>query len=244
MSPVAGRTVLITRPAEDAAEWAEPITAQGGRPVVFPCLVTEPLATPETVEALARALTGAQFLAFTSRRGVEAGAALLREPLPDDIHIAAVGPTTAAAARRLFGRVELVAAEETGQGLGQALLRKYAAALYEQPKVAIAAAERGMSSIEEILIPAGIEVARVAVYRTSPSPPQTPPVDLAGLGIDTILLASPSAVTGLMHRAVVPPSAFVVTIGPTTSAAARAAGLTVGAEARRPGLAGLLEVLP
>ena len=62
-------------------------------------------------------------------------------------------------------------------------------------------------------------VARSATWRASVS--------------TTCCCASPSAVTGLLNAAVVPAGARVITIGPTTSAAARAAGLAVSAEAAR-----------
>ncbi|HVP71675.1 MAG TPA: uroporphyrinogen-III synthase [Gemmatimonadaceae bacterium] len=70
------------------------------------------------------------------------------------------------------------------------------------------------------------------------------PDDLADEGIDAVLLASPTAAEGLVNRAIVGPDVDVITIGPTTSAAAAAVGLTVRAEARRPDLAGMLEAMP
>ena len=246
MSPVAGRTVLVTRAAEDAAPWAERLAALGARPVVFPCLVCETLDDAPTRVALADALDGAAWLALTSRRGVEAVARLVPGEIPESVAIAAVGPATADAARALLGRCQLVAPKGTGVSLAEALRdaladRPPGAA---RPKVAIAAADRAEPHLERLLIPAGIDVARVDVYRTVPAPPETPRVDLAALGVDTILLASPSAVAGLVHRAVVPDGTVVVTIGPATTEAARAHGLAVLAEARRPGLDGILEVIP
>ena len=59
-----------------------------------------------------------------------------------------------------------------------------------------------------------------------------------------ILVASPSAVEGLLNQADVPEQSAIVTIGPVTSEAVRAAGLTVAAEAARPSLDGLLEMIP
>lgn len=58
-----------------------------------------------------------------------------------------------------------------------------------------------------------------------------------------ILLASPSAVKGLLARADVPESVQVFSIGPTTTAAARAAGLQVAGQASRRDLDGLLEMI-
>ncbi len=189
---------------------------------------------------------GARWLALTSRRGVEAVARLAPGGVPAGVAIAAVGPATAEAARALLGRCDLVAAEGTGAALAEALRDALdsGAPGATPPKVAIAAADRAERHLERALEPAGVTVARVAVYRTVPAPPETPRVALDALGVDTILLASPSAVAGLVHRAVVPGGAAVVTIGPSTTEAARAHGLLVRAEARRPGLEGILEVIP
>jgi len=247
VSPVAGRTVLVTRAAEDAAPWAERLAALGATPVVFPCLVCETLDDAPTRAALAAALDGAAWLALTSRRGVEAVAALMPGGVPPSVAVAAVGPATATAARALLGRCELVAPEGTGASLAEALRRELAAhpsPAAPPPKIAIAAADRAERHLERVLEPEGVRVARVAVYRTVPAPPETPRVALDALGIDTILLASPSAVAGLVHRAVVPDGAVIVTIGPSTTEAARAHGLAVRSEARRPGLEGILEVIP
>jgi uroporphyrinogen-III synthase len=59
--------------------------------------------------------------------------------------------------------------------------------------------------------------------------------------VEAIWLASPSAVTGLLNQAELDPRTRVITIGPTTSAAARDAGIVVGAEARCPTFTGMLE---
>jgi uroporphyrinogen-III synthase len=82
------------------------------------------------------------------------------------------------------------------------------------------------------------------VYRTVPAAPASARMPLASLGVDTVFLASPSAVTGFVNLVDVDASARLVTIGPSTSEAARALELTVAAEAREPSLEGLLEAMP
>jgi uroporphyrinogen-III synthase len=67
--------------------------------------------------------------------------------------------------------------------------------------------------------------------------------DLAHDGIHDVLLASPTAVAGLLNIARIPDRARVITIGPTTSAAARNTGLAVSAEARRPTFEAMLEAM-
>ena len=61
--------------------------------------------------------------------------------------------------------------------------------------------------------------------------------------MDLALLASPSAVAGLLNRAVVQASLPVLTIGPSTTASAHSAGLNVVAEARERSLDSMLEAL-
>ena len=68
--------------------------------------------------------------------------------------------------------------------------------------------------------------------------------DLEASGVNIILFASPSAVEGFTRQANIPPDAKVISIGPTTSQAVRAAGLEVAAEAQSPDLDGLLEAIP
>jgi uroporphyrinogen-III synthase len=94
-----------------------------------------------------------------------------------------------------------------------------------------------------VLALAGARVTRVNVYRTLPAPPVSPRRDLEQEGIDDVLLASPSAVTGLLNQARVGTTTRCFTIGPTTSAAAISAGLVVTGESATPDLDGLMEAM-
>jgi uroporphyrinogen-III synthase len=80
------------------------------------------------------------------------------------------------------------------------------------------------------------------VYRTVPAAP-TAKRPLSSLHVDNVVLASPSAVTGFMHQIELDAPVNVYTIGPSTTAAARSAGLVVTAEAREPSLDGILEAM-
>ena len=112
-----------------------------------------------------------------------------------------------------------------------------------RPKCLIAVAENAGPVLEETLKQAGSECVRINVYRTAPAAPQPRKQALSELGADKILLASPSAVTGLVNRLEFDAAAEILTIGPATSQAVRAAGLTVTAEAPRPSLEGLMEAM-
>jgi uroporphyrinogen-III synthase len=259
---LAGRTILVTRAAADAEAWAERLRARGARAVVLPCIHSETLPDGGTAAALRTALDGAGWLALTSARGVYAVAELVGLPAVAAVAVAAVGEATAAAARAALGRVDLVAPGGTGASLAAELARRIRAARHNgpslqpaqaarslqaepsAPRVVAAGAEGARRDLEEALAPFGITVQRFAVYRVVPASPREPREELAARGIDTILLASPSAVTGLLARAVVPAGARIITIGTTTSAAVRAAGLPVHGEAAGRSLEAMIEAIP
>lgn len=243
--PVAGRRVLVTRSARDASRWATRLAALGAEPVIFPCLTSEPIRDDATSRALLDALKSAAWLVVTSVKGCDAAAALLAgAALPRGVRVAAVGPVTAAVATTQFGRVDLVPRAGTAIGLARTLLRMLRReGTMETAQVVVLAAEGGRQDVATVLQAAGVQVTSILVYRTIPAAATAAKRDLAAEGIEFVLLASPSAVTGLLGRAVLPHSVRVITIGPTTSAAAIAAGLAITAEAARPTLDGILEAM-
>ncbi|MEW6118752.1 MAG: uroporphyrinogen-III synthase [Pseudomonadota bacterium] len=92
---LAGRTILVTRPAHQAAALAEAIRAAGGEALVFPALAVE--AVPDLQPPAARAvLDAADAVIFISPNAVQFGMAALG-CLPDGARVFAVGPGTARA---------------------------------------------------------------------------------------------------------------------------------------------------
>ena len=242
--PVAGRRILVTRAQDEAERWAERLSALGATPVVFPCLVCEPIEDVATAATLRRALSDAHWLLVTSPRAAAGIARLLAGVPAASVRIAVVGPSSARACVALLGRADFVAPRATSAALGAALGELLAnEGVSVTARVVIAGAVGGRDDAEDALVARGVSVTRVDVYRTLPTPPVARRKDLSAVGIDDVLLASPSAVTGLLNTALVPRGARVITIGPTTSAAATAAGLSVSAEARQPTFEGLLEAL-
>ncbi|MBA4072899.1 MAG: hypothetical protein C0497_13825 [Gemmatimonas sp.] len=239
-----GRRVLVTRALDDAMAWATELAHVGAVPVVFPCLSTRPITDAVTAERLRTAVADADWIGVTSRRGVRSAAALLGAPLPERVRVAAVGPATARTASDLWGRSDLVATHPTLEGLtADLLVTTDSADASHGTHLVLAGARTGRREGMQALLARGWRVTTVAVYETVPAPPTGRRIDLGTERLDDILLASPSAVTGLRNLASVPKAVRIFTIGPTTTAAARAAGLVVTAEARRPGLDGLLEAM-
>ncbi len=122
-----------------------------------------------------------------------------------------------------------------------ALADELAARLETPSAVALATSDRGGHELEEHLEPAGHTVRRVAAYTTRPANPSCHRPLLEDL--DAVVLASPSALEGLCNQARVPADLPLVTLGPTTTAAVRAAGLCLGAEAASRDIDGIAAAL-
>lgn len=181
-------------------------------------------------------------------------------PLPDGLRVAAVGPATAKAAAGVLGRVDLAGAAGSPDGPGgpggpgssdtdgdagtaAALAAALAPRLGPRDRVLLAVAENAGRAFEETIRAAGRACVRLDVYRTLPAPERPCKRAASALGADTVLLASPSAVTGFVNQVRLDSAPGIFTIGPATTAAARGAGLEVAGEAPRPGLRGLLEAM-
>ncbi len=92
---LAGRTVLVTRPAHQAAALAQAIQAEGGEALLFPALVIEAMPADELAVSLAQ-LKGADIAIFISPNAAQFGMAAIRPAgsLPASVSVFAVGPGT------------------------------------------------------------------------------------------------------------------------------------------------------
>ncbi len=231
--------MLLTRAEEDNEAWADRLRLHGAKPIALPCICTEAIDTPELRAALAEAVADADWLVFTSRRGVEAFANLHADALPENARVAVVGTATAAAAKDKLGRTDLTSEAGTAASLARALCERVAPGTH----VVIAVAENAGSTLPEALQAAGATCPRFNVYRTIPVPEPETKRALSALRADNVLLASPSAVTGFVNQVDMDTNTDIFTIGPSTTAAAEVAGLPVKAQADYPSLEGLMEAM-
>jgi uroporphyrinogen-III synthase len=240
MFDLRGQRVVVTRSAEDCDEWAAQLELAGAAVIVYPCIAAEPIDAPALRSDLAASVDAAEWLIFTSRRGVASFTALHPAQLNLRTRVAVVGASTAAAARASFGRVDHIGAG-TAAALADSLL---ADARFETgARCVLAIAANAPPELERELTASGAACTRYDVYRTIPAAHREPKQPLSALRADRILFASPSAVAGFLNQIDLDTAASVVTIGPSTSAAARSRGLTVAAEAREPSLQGLMEAI-
>ena len=214
--------VIVTRPEENVGPLVERLVALGLEPVSCPLVVLETIPEPATVD-----VAGYDWVVVTSRTGA---AELARRAVGLLPRIAAIGPGTAAELAAHGLAVALVPEVSTQEGLVAAFPRPAGRVLFA-----------GAEAARRIIVDQ-LNADFVALYRTVPAAPQ------AGLPAgDLVVVASPSAarVLGDAWAGGAPGAArpLVVSIGPQTSLAARAAGLEVAVEARHFDLDGLVEAI-
>jgi len=76
--PLAGRSIVVTRPQRQALGLAQLVESAGGRALQYPVLEIQPLRTPALRSAIA-SLASIDLAIFISRNAVEQGLACLRE---------------------------------------------------------------------------------------------------------------------------------------------------------------------
>jgi uroporphyrinogen III methyltransferase/synthase len=231
--------VVITRAPEQSRELSEALESLGAQVFSLPMIS---FAAPEDSAPLDAALARLgefDWVVFTSQnavryffqRGCRLGSSRATYPR---LHIAAVGAATAQAARNLDIRIDLVAKTETGEGLAAELKHEIGGA-----RVLLPRSDRADERLPVALRSVGAEVTEVVAYRTvAPDSFDSGVVSTVREGsAGVIVFASPSAVDNFV--AVIGSEEVkrlagktqLAAIGPTTSAAIRAAGLPVGIEA-------------
>lgn len=243
MSEPRATTVLLTRSAEDNAEWADPLSARGFVALDVACIETVAIPAPAD---LARRVAAADWIAIASRRGADR-LALECPDIDAATRLAAVGPATAERVRAHHGRCELVSEGGSGADLARALAA-------EAPRACLVVAARGgLADIERGLGRAGVATDRVELYETRPL---TGTLPASVTDAAAAFFASPSAARAFAARAddsarafaarandaarALSPACVVVSIGPTTTAALRDVGLPVHAESRTRDLDGMI----
>lgn len=216
-APLAGRRVVVTRPAEDAAELMYLLRAAGADVVEAPTI---------RIELAAAAVGDAwrahryDWVVVTSVNGVRALAAAgigRTEPGAMSVRVAVVGPATAAAARAAGLPVDL----EPAAALGAALVDAFARVSAGGGRVLVAQADRAGPAVAAGLRDRGWTVDAVTAYRTV-AVGRDGDVAERLAGADAVTFLSGSAARSFVEAygvGAVPP--VVACIGPSTATVCR-----------------------
>ena len=228
MKPLAGRTVVVTRPLPEAEALARLLERRGATAIVAPAIELVPVRTAALTRALGELADGAYaWVTLTSPRTVDVLAEHLT-PRTLRAKVAAVGDGTAERFRAWSRREpDLVPKAFTTAALGRAFPRGRGRVL--TPRADVAPQGR-----EDALERKGWSPTRVDAYRTRM--PRTLPAEaraaLRGGAVDAVTFTSASTVRGFVRAiGVVKGNPKVVCIGPVTAREAREHGLRVHAVA-------------
>jgi uroporphyrinogen III methyltransferase/synthase len=231
--PLFGKGIVITRPEEQAAEFARLLSAEGARVILFPTIRIVPPASWELLDRALDSLGSYHWIIFTSANGVKHFFRRLRETGRDvrdlkGIRICTIGPATAAAVEGMGIRVDIVPGEYISEGV----VRAFQGVDLKGKRVLLPRAQEARDVIPEGLSKLGASVDVVTVYSTVRSESRKEelrPLLDAGK-VDVITFTSPSTVNNfkeIMGGAALPETVRIACIGPVTAAAAKKQGFTV-----------------
>lgn len=229
--PLAGRSVVVTRPAGQADTLCAALAALGAEPLRFPLLTITPVADPALLQDTARRLADFSLAFFVSPNAVNLAldAMLPFAPWPDSLAVATVGKgSEAALAARGFA--DVIAPQSGFDSESVLALPAFQAGAVAGRRVLILRGDGGRDLLGDTLVQRGATVEYLTCYhRGGPSDDPAPLVARARGGrLDALTLTSSE---GVVHLAALPGAADLRPVPvfvphPRIAAAARDAGFS------------------
>ncbi|HZD57462.1 MAG TPA: uroporphyrinogen-III synthase [Anaerolineales bacterium] len=244
-----GKQIVITRPRAQADEFAAAFETAGAVPILFPVIEIGPIDDTTALDRALQKLNCYEWLVLTSVNGVqvvwERFAALGLGAIPEDTHLAAIGPKTAEALEERGAPPDFVPSEYVAEailpGLGDLRGRW----------VLLPRADLARSALPRAIQVADGVAHEIAVYHTLPARPDPEAVKALKEGVDVVTFTSSSTVrnfvallqkTGL-DASDLPGKPVLACIGPVTAETALEEGLAVDIVAQEYTTEGLLRAL-
>jgi uroporphyrinogen III methyltransferase/synthase len=233
--PLGGRTVMITRAREQAAEFAAELERYGARVVACPTIEIVPPASYARLDEAIENLFGYDWLVLTSANAVEhflarLGAAGKDVGELDELHVCAIGEATAARLVEAHVHVDVVPEKSRAEGVFEALEAYLGGrGQFENLNFLLPRAAAARDFLPRALEAAGARCDVVEAYRTvRPETTDRAKAEalLVGGGVDCVTFTSPSTVrnfAGLFDTRDLAPvlaGVRVACIGETTARAA------------------------
>jgi uroporphyrinogen-III synthase len=200
--PLAGVTVVVTRPAHQAQGLHALIESRGGSVILFPVLEIQDTEDTGPVRALIERLDGFDMAIFISANAVHKALPMMtaRKPLPSRLRLVTVGESTAKALQK-YGRSPDLCPRE--QSNSEALLALPEMQQVRGKNIVIFRGEGGRELLGETLRQRGASVVYAEVYRRAK--PATDPGNLQDHlqrgKVDVISVTSNAGLVNLLELA-------------------------------------------
>lgn len=165
--PLAGKTIVVTRPRDQAGELAGAIAAQGGEALLFPLLEIGPPADPAPLAATVLADYAVAVFISPNAVAYSLPALLARQPWPAGLLPAAVGQGTVKALAAL-GIAGCIAPTERFDSEALLALPELQSQRVDGKRIAIFRGDGGRELLADTLRQRGAQVDCIACYRRSP----------------------------------------------------------------------------
>lgn len=245
LQPLAGRRVLVTRPAGQGETIIDLIAGQGGMGIHVPVMRIESPSSWQNLDAAIRAVDTFDWIIFSSVNGVQSflrrlGTLGLDGRWLGTARLAAVGPATAAALSAGGYVCDLVADSFRAEGILEKMVS------LPSSRFLLIRAERGRDVLFRGLTAAGHSVEEAVAYRSVPITILEPATQalLSQCPIDWVVVTSPAiahAAVDLFGSAI--ESWRIASISPLTSEALATRGVKPTAEAKEASATGLVNAM-
>lgn len=243
--PLQGKRVLITRPEEQAEQFADQLRRLGAEPMIVPTIAVRPPEDWEPADEAIRSLERFHWVVFTSVNGVHSFVGRMQAinapiSLLAGRRLAAIGPATAKALEQVCRAPDVVPDEFLSDAVPNALGN------VKGLRILLPRADIARTAMAEELRRRGAEVVEVSVYRvqqrTGAQVADLPPPDF-------VTLTSPSTVRSLARMLeeagrkdwlrFIP----LICIGPITADAVRELGYQPARVAKEHTIQGLIQAI-
>ena len=248
--PLLGKRIVVTRSRLQASALSERLRNLGAEVIELPAIRIAALPEGPAEAALIESAPARSHLVFTSVNGVDEFFARLAargqdaRSLSPDTMVVAIGPATADRLHVHGVRADLVPERFVAEGILDAM----ADIDLSGASVLVARARGSRPELVDGLRERGARVDELLLYEAV-SERATPAQIEAALTADVVTFTASSTVTAFMgmlgeaEREALASGPRVVSIGPITSATARAEGLTVAVEATAHTIPGMIDAL-
>jgi uroporphyrinogen-III synthase len=230
--------ILLTRDQDGNALWREKLNSAGIHVTELPCICFNEFHFNESqVSQINKKLADSDYVVWTSVRGVHFSKKFFFGKDHDRKKLCAIGSSTADALRDEISEPYLISEEMNANDLAKKII---ALEEIKDKKITLLLAKNASDDLQERLETKGAIIDRINIYETKPITKDAQ-LKISSLKIDGIIIASPSAIDGLLNQFEIDIEIDIFPIGPTTKSKLETLGFDCKNIPERPSIEGIIK---